>query len=360
MNKDKEYYLNLFLIIAAPIVIVAGVLFIVIPIGSSPIDSSYAVAFGYLLICLGVFIFILWLIRILTTRSNNIKGYRINNAKSSKSIQLTTIKGGKDFKRFCNRYVAEKCECDVITITVLTGHRIGGASKSHGEEYYSSIVKGLAYINEKNELIENEIRFTYFLDNKPHMNFLNIDKLSIYKFECKKIKDSKLYYLLKIKRVKDNRFDEIVQEQLKPIIKVIDGISFKFDRVFSRYEGHLELENKKIEMSLEPDRNSDNTTNSIETYKKIKSDFKSFYDTILKKCSEGIVKWANDWKNDDDEHEIITTEIEQRIDKTNTLPIDINGNEFTIYFDDDDLFLGHTIVYYGNIEDEKYSVDIAG
>lgn len=66
MKQDKEHYLNLFLIIAAPIVIVAGTLFVVIPV-----NSSFAVPLGYLLICLGVFLFFMWLIRMLAFRSIN-------------------------------------------------------------------------------------------------------------------------------------------------------------------------------------------------------------------------------------------------------------------------------------------------
>lgn len=64
MKQDKEHYLNLFLIIAVPIVIVAGTLFVVIPV-----NSSLAVPLGYLLICLGVFLFFMWLIRMLAFRS---------------------------------------------------------------------------------------------------------------------------------------------------------------------------------------------------------------------------------------------------------------------------------------------------
>lgn len=333
MNKDKEHYLNLFLIIAAPIAIVAGVLFVVISVNSSP-----AVPIGYLLICLGVLFFGLWGIRVLAMRSD---------------------KGDKDFKRFCKKYLTEKCDGAVIEITVLTGHNIGGAAKLQDQEYYSSTLKGIAYINEKGELIENDIKFTYYLNNKKPLNILRTKNLSVYCIECKKIKDKDLYYLLKIKSIQDNRFDEIIKEQLKPIIKDIDGVSFVFDKVFSQYEGKLNLESKEINITLEPDRDGVDATKSIETYKKIKSDFKNFYDTVLKKCSEGIVQWANDWNNDDDNHEITVSEIEKRIDKKNVV-MEINGSDFSVYFDDDDLFYGHTIVYYGNIDDEKYSVDIAG
>lgn len=65
MKKDKNYYLNLFLIIAAPIAIVAGVLLVVIP------DSNRLAALGYALICLAVYFFLMWLIRFTALRSVN-------------------------------------------------------------------------------------------------------------------------------------------------------------------------------------------------------------------------------------------------------------------------------------------------
>lgn len=265
----------------------------------------------------------------------------------------------KEYKKFCKNYISKECEDNIIKMTILTGHRVGGAAKSQGDEYFSSTIKCIACINENNEPVQKDIRLTYYLNNKKPLKFLDVDKLSVYSVVCKKIKDKDFYYLLKIKRIKDKRFDEIIQEQLKPIIKVIEGISFTFNRIFSTYEGHMILENKKLSVGLEPDRNSNDATHSISTLKKIKSNFKNFYQTVLKNCSKDIVKWANDWKSEDDNHKITAAEIEKRIDKNNIV-MEINGSSFTIYFEDDNLFFGHTIVYYGNIDENKFRVDIAG
>lgn len=122
MKKDKEYRLNLFLIIAAPIAIVAGVLFVVISI-----NSSLAVPLGYLLICLGVFFFLLWTIRVLAFRSINKekrqeeqkreieRKKQINDAlikfeNATDTIELDTVKlvdTGMEFYAD-GRYVCEK------------------------------------------------------------------------------------------------------------------------------------------------------------------------------------------------------------------------------------------------------------
>ena len=138
----------------------------------------------------------------------------------------------------------------------------------------------------------------------------------------------------------------------------IDGVSFSFNKQFSQYDGKFTFNNKKIDITLEPARNSTDASKSIETFKKINADFNSFYKNILTKCAEEIVDLANDW-NSDDEHIITENEIIDRINN-NIFCIEINESDFSIYFEDDDLFFGHTIIYYGNIDNDKVSVDIAG
>ena len=265
----------------------------------------------------------------------------------------------KEFKKFCNDYLEKDCENKIIQFTVLTGYNIGGASKSRGEEYYSAIIKCIAFVNEENDLVEKDIKFTYFLNNTKPLKFIKTQNLSVYRIACKKIKDKNLYYLIKIKKVNDKRFDKIIEEYLKPITVNIDGITFTFDRRFSQYEGKFAVQDKKVDISLRPERNSIEATKSIETFKKINTDFISFYENVLKKCSSEIVGLANDWKSDDDKHTITENEIMKRIDKNN-ISIEISYNDFTIYFEDDDLFLGHSIVYYGDIDSDEFSVDIAG
>ena len=213
-------------------------------------------------------------------------------------------------------------------------------------------------------MIEKDIRFTYYLNNRKdkrkNLKFIDVKNLSVYRIKCKKVKDIKnLYYLLKIKKVKDKRFDIIIQEKSKPLTEVIDGVRFTYNRTFCVYEGILSFNDKKINVNLGVNCKNADTSKSIKTYKKIKCDFKNFYSNVLKKCSKDIVSMANSWRSEDDNHVITTEEIAKRIDE-HDISIEINDNNFSFYFDDDNIFCGHTIIYYGNINNEEFSVDIAG
>ena len=265
----------------------------------------------------------------------------------------------KDFKKYCKKFLAEECEKKTLKITALTDFDIIGAVKSRGDEYYSSTIKCLAYIDEKGEVIEDKIRFSYYLNNKEPLKYIKVQNLTAYRFTCKKVKDKRYYYVLKVKEVKEKRFDEIVKEQLKPITMTVDDVLFTFNRMFSQYEGKFIVGDKKIDVSLGSDQKGLDAKNSTATFKKIKSNFDAFYEKVLKNCAKDIVEGANEWRDDDDEHEITEEEIVKRISKGKP-SFDINDNNYSIYFDDDDMFGGHTIVYNGNIRSEKFTVDIAG
>ena len=100
----------------------------------------------------------------------------------------------KEFKQFCKDYLEKNCEQQTIQFTVLSGYNICGGAKSKGEDYYSATIKCIAYINERGEIAENDINFTYYLNNKKNLKFIKTKNLTTYKIKCKKFKDKNLYY----------------------------------------------------------------------------------------------------------------------------------------------------------------------
>ena len=265
----------------------------------------------------------------------------------------------KKFMQFCNDYLNTQCEGDIITLKVLTGYNLAGAAKSKGQDYYSSSVNCIAYINQSNELVQENITFTYFLLNTAHLQFLHIENLCCYSIKCKKVKDRNLYYIIRLNKIKEKRFAPIIAEEARPITISVNDTEFKFDKILSWYDGKVELNGYTIDVSLNPETNTLDATTSVETYKKIMEDFDNFYKKVLNRCANELVEGANEWRDEDDSHEITVEEFERRID-TKKLSISISGTSYSFYFDDDNLFWGHTIVYDGNIENDEFSVYIEG
>ena len=325
---------------------VCAVVFLVLAVSKFNINATARVTFR----CLALFSFVCAIVFSILTIAE-----RRNEGKQSNRETADVEK----FMRFCKHYLNTECEGDIITLKVLTGYNIGGAAKSRGQEYYSSSINCIAYINQNNELVQDNITFTYFLINTAHLQFLHIENLHCYSIKCKKVKDRNLYYIIRLKKTKEKRFEPIIAEESRPITISVNDTEFKFDKILSWYDGKIEFNSYTIDISLKPKGNTLDATTSAATYQKIMEEWDNLYKKVLTRCANELVESANEWRDEDDDHEITAEEFERRID-TKKLSISIDDNSYTLYFDDDNLFWGHTIVYDGNIEDEEFSVYIEG
>jgi len=87
-------------------------------------------------------------------------------------------------------------------------------------------------------------------------------------------------------------------------------------------------------------------------------------DEIRTFAARGLTELANDWLMDtveDDEEqppEITEADFSRRI-KIVSIELDEDG-EFTVFFDDDDMFLGHSVVVYGDLENGPNEANMEG
>lgn len=138
-----------------------------------------------------------------------------------------------------------------------------------------------------------------------------------------------------------------------------DDIIFKYDYTLDVYKTTITIENKNLSISLSPDYDTNDFSQSLDTFRKIKSDFKNFYNNTLKRCSKEITALANIWNEEDPSHIITAEEISSRIDSPNLI-LDIALKDYTFFFNDDNIFLGHTIMCGGNIETGEFETTLAG
>lgn len=268
-------------------------------------------------------------------------------------------KYSKAFKEFIKKYEKENCEGKPFQITVLSGFNVKGAGKSKDYDFYCQHINCLASIN-KGKVADGALKFLYFIDNGQSSSFLDIENLTPYDFIVRKIKNKEEYLVIKLKgKSETTLFNSIIEEQSKPLIIKSGSDVFEFHKTYEDYEGKVVIDNKKINVSLYPKSNTTDATESLNTYNKIKNDFKNFYNTILSQCSKNMVSMANEWREEGDTHEITADEIFKRID-SDSFDLEVRNTKYTIYLDDGDLFFGHTIMYKGNIDNEEFSTTIAG
>ena len=265
----------------------------------------------------------------------------------------------KEFIEYMEKYLQEECEGEPFEIVGLLGYNLRGAGKANNRDFYSQHFTCIATLD-NDKVIKNKFKMVYFLDNTSPLHFLEVKDLTPYNFVVKKVKDKDFYCLIELKgRSYTNLFDSIIEENCKQLF-IQDGDDvFEYNRRFNEYTGKIVIGDKTIDVSLNAERDTTDATKSLETLKKIKSDFQNFYSKVLTNCAEEMTKLANSWREDGDTHEITKEEFIKRID-SDSFDLTIIDTSFTIYFGDDNMFWGHSIVYNGNIETNRYDATIAG
>ncbi|MGD7006922.1 DUF2262 domain-containing protein [Metabacillus sp. 84] len=115
--------------------------------------------------------------------------------------------------------------------------------------------------------------------------------------------------------------------------------------------------NDRCHLTFDYDENKENMASALRTAQLLFSD-QNNWDTRMKKfASCELLELANDWLDNINE-EITSDMFTDRICITNISVYP--GGDFTIFFEDGDLFLGHTIIVAGNIDGTFESAEIAG
>ena len=153
---------------------------------------------------------------------------------------------------------------------------------------------------------------------------------------------------------------EKVKERILKFAKaktyIVDDVYFILN-AFEEYEAEFNLSGVKVTIGFS--ENEKNLIYSVDSTKYILNNFDKFYEKILNNTSNDILELANEW-NADEGIKFTPDIIKSKIIESGYIIIEINGNDFTVYLDDADIFLGHTIVCYGNMNDDEFSTDIAG
>jgi len=278
----------------------------------------------------------------------------------------------KDFEVFASKYQKEEKE-----ILILTSDGGGGAQKM-GDSWDASKYF-LAYIDiASNELKKGDGRVNWIIseeESKEHgcswpYYFKGgvIYRLKVRELIDKTVPEGRLpsYYnrFMIIDVIEENVLNDellaILAEYRKPV-KIADKVlgEFELDKDLVLFNGAINWLEKNISVSLEV--NVDNKSswnkamnvlrNLFEQQIQQDSEFRDF-------AAEQLTDLANDWIQDDNTPEISKGDFTCRI-SLSELAVTSSG-DYTAYYDDDDMFLGHVVTVSGNIETGIKSAVIEG
>ena len=149
-------------------------------------------------------------------------------------------------------------------------------------------------------------------------------------------------------------------------MKMTDEIlgEMTFDESLGSFEGEVEISGQNIYFGISVDNINDKETvdRLISEFKKFISEFDKWDKRIREFSAEKLTDNANDWLQDslEDDEEFVEITEEKFAERMVLNSIGFDENGFEVFYDDDDMFWGHSILVDGTLENGIEQAYIAG
>ena len=209
-----------------------------------------------------------------------------------------------------------------------------------------------------NELSQSHGVLTWMeKESKSKIKF-NFDDLETYLVRVRKSKENDNSYLLisVIKKVKDDRLEQLKEEYLKPIVIRNEFGEFKLDKNFDWFEGEIGYLGDTCIVRLSVEQGETIAEKQLSRLGAITKDLADWDEKVKKYATQELSVLANDWC--EEEREITEEEFCQRI-CVMEINIDPDGS-VEVELDNDEMFTDHCIVIDIDENGSFVSADIEG
>ena len=158
---------------------------------------------------------------------------------------------------------------------------------------------------------------------------------------------------------------EAAWEEYQKPVNMEDEVlgTLKLNRDYEMLDGEILWNGEEVSLSLEIDLDEEETWDTARRLaRKFMADHESWDKSMREFAAKELTELANEWQADDDEKknaDPITEELFAQRIALSELSLTYEGN-FTAYFDDDDMFWGHTVEVCGSLEMGIERANIAG
>jgi hypothetical protein len=246
-------------------------------------------------------------------------------------------------------------------IAVVGPNRVGGISSTESSWWMAFTIE--AHIKNNDELLRKQISVSKDVSHLELKDLQNkINPYSIIKFQGKIVKEADREYIRLITLIEvdlvDDRLQYIVQDLQKPVVYESEILGdLTLEKRFDWFEGTINWGAITVGITLSVVNNE-----PIEHQEELAINLMRSQDQWNKQIQAFVLQKLlplknSNWRNDDG-----SLETDDSFMKKMTLQtISINsGNTFTFWYDDGDLFFGHSIVVVGDINNGITSATIAG
>ena len=250
-----------------------------------------------------------------------------------------------------------------------------GDVTSKRKGFWQVAVFCLAYIDcETGELHKEECRFVFAASEKEYDNHLipEFDKETVYHLKVRKKLPEELpeiiiksldFLLVDVieKNAQSPELEEILTEYKKPIIIEDDILGeLLYDRTINSFDGHIPWLDKKIDISLDVDKdNKSGITKARKAMKELYLSVEKWDAEMRIFAAKKLIGLARDWCESEEEALKITEESFAKKIDIETISM-TSGSSFTAYFNDDNIFAGHCIIVGGSLKKGITSASIGG
>ncbi|MGI5172440.1 DUF2262 domain-containing protein [Treponema sp. OMZ 840] len=259
-------------------------------------------------------------------------------------------------EKFSSQFLEEEKE-----ILVLIETKTGGAFKY--DDMWAPSNRPLAFIDlADNSLYSESIRLEWLVKDRDWKYYFKPQTAFRVKVRPQKpdssSKHKHLFMLVEVleEDVKDKRFDAILKEYNTAVIYEDDDFYFELDKEYGWFEGSIQYQDEDIDLTVETEDLAE-LKNILSAYKTATKNFDEWLDRIKKFAATELVELANDWQEED------SPEITEKgfFDRISLSSIVLEPeNNFMVYLHDDDIFFGHIICVYGNLDGTLDSAHIEG
>lgn len=254
----------------------------------------------------------------------------------------------------------------------MTGENLGGAYSLTRGIWIPSANFLAGADTESGEINSGEGELFWLAEEKDRDGWIfDLKPLTIYHIKCRKRKAEKnkenadqllnKYMLVEVvgRNLQNEGLLNVLSDYRKPVF-IEDGQCgrFELERVYGCFSAVLPWNGGECNVSLDYDGKD------IETAKKALAAFKEIYADIARWdrdfrdfAARKLTELANDWQPGGGAT-ISEENFSSRI-LISEISIDEDG-EYTVYYDDDDMFYGHVILVTGSLKEGMTSAEIAG
>lgn len=246
-------------------------------------------------------------------------------------------------------------------ILVLIETKTNGAAKY--DDMWMPSNRPLAFIDpEDNSLYTESIRLEWIVEDKDWKYYFEPQTAYRIKVRPQKPDSSSRhkhrFMLVEVleEDVRDERFDEILKEYNTEVSYEDGDFYFILDKHYGWFEAEMMYNDEVIDIKIETEA-LDEVKEIFDAYKTATKDFNAWLSEIKKFAAEELVELANEWQ-EEDTPEISEKDFFERVELSSIVLEP--ENEFMVYLHDDDMFFGHIICVYGNLDGKLDSANIEG